>query len=122
MQLKEMPEDSLAKSMQNRTEVPPAFELYDLEKDPNETKNLFDDPEYAAVLERLIQKLDTWQARTADPFADEAYVKRFTEVYQKNYKIWDDLGRFRMKDNDALDFSEFIPEWDPTPYLGKQDL
>ncbi|MDR2706094.1 MAG: sulfatase-like hydrolase/transferase [Planctomycetaceae bacterium] len=37
------------------------YELYDLETDPLETKNLSNDPALKTVLEELKQKLETWQ-------------------------------------------------------------
>jgi N-sulfoglucosamine sulfohydrolase len=46
----------------------PKFELYDLENDPDEIKNLADDPKYAKVLEDLKTKLKAFQKRTKDPW------------------------------------------------------
>jgi arylsulfatase A-like enzyme len=42
-------------------------ELYDLIKDPGETRNLFDDPHYQEVKITLLQSLVNRFARTADP-------------------------------------------------------
>ena len=46
----------------------PAFELYDIQADPQESKNLADDPAYAAVLEDYQQKLKQSQKELADPW------------------------------------------------------
>ncbi|MHC4356277.1 MAG: sulfatase family protein [Planctomycetota bacterium] len=46
----------------------PKFELYDLENDPHEVKNLTDDPEHQKVLEELKAKLKDFQKRTKDPW------------------------------------------------------
>ncbi len=46
----------------------PKFELYDLENDPHEVKNLADDPEHQKVLEELKAKLKDFQKRTKDPW------------------------------------------------------
>src|SRR5262249_21385016 len=46
----------------------PAFELYDLAKDPLESRNLADDPRYAHVLNELKAKLKAFQRRTGDPW------------------------------------------------------
>lgn len=46
----------------------PEFELYDLEDDPHEVKNLADDPQHAAVLEELKSKLRSFQKETLDPW------------------------------------------------------
>ncbi len=46
----------------------PKFELYDLENDPDEVKNLADDPTYEKALSDLKAKLKAFQKRTNDPW------------------------------------------------------
>jgi N-sulfoglucosamine sulfohydrolase len=46
----------------------PAFELYDLAKDPDETKNLAGDPNYAKLLADMKGQLKEFQKRTDDPW------------------------------------------------------
>lgn len=46
----------------------PAFELYDLEADPGETRNLANDEAHAATLHALQAKLRQYQEQTADPW------------------------------------------------------
>ncbi len=46
----------------------PKFELFDLEKDPWETRNLAEDPIYTEDLELLKKKLYAFQERTSDPW------------------------------------------------------
>jgi N-sulfoglucosamine sulfohydrolase len=46
----------------------PRHELYDLEADPHETRNLAADPEHRKVLEELQAKLKAWQESTGDPW------------------------------------------------------
>src|SRR5579885_254557 len=46
----------------------PREELYDLEKDPNEVKNVAGDPAYAEVLSDLRKRLKEWQTKTKDPW------------------------------------------------------
>lgn len=46
----------------------PKEELYDLEKDQDELKNVAQDPVYADVLKGLRTRLRTWQERTKDPW------------------------------------------------------
>ena len=46
----------------------PEFELYDLENDPHEVKNLADNPKYQNVLSELKEKLKAFQKRTNDPW------------------------------------------------------
>jgi N-sulfoglucosamine sulfohydrolase len=45
----------------------PMYELYDLKADPHETKNVAEDPAYAAVKERLEKQLMDELSRTGDP-------------------------------------------------------
>ena len=42
-------------------------ELYDLENDPHEMRNLATDPAYAGPLEELRDRLDDWMGETSDP-------------------------------------------------------
>ena len=46
----------------------PEFELYDLEKDPYEAKNLADDSKYKETLDRLKEKMKAFQKKTRDPW------------------------------------------------------
>jgi len=46
----------------------PAFELYDMRYDPDETKNLADDPKYAKILEEYKAKLKKFQEDMHDPW------------------------------------------------------
>ncbi len=49
----------------------PRFELYDLEADPNELKNLADDPQHAKLIAELQGKLKSWQKQTRDPWVSK---------------------------------------------------
>ena len=46
----------------------PRQELYDLEADPHEVKNLAADPAHADRLKQMHEKLVAWQKRTSDPW------------------------------------------------------
>ncbi len=46
----------------------PRFELYDLEADPHEVRNLAEDPAHAALLKELQEKIKAFQKRTKDPW------------------------------------------------------
>jgi N-sulfoglucosamine sulfohydrolase len=46
----------------------PRFELYDLEGDPHEVRNLAGDAKHAALLEQMKRKLKAFQERTKDPW------------------------------------------------------
>lgn len=52
------------------TEERPYFELYDLVEDPDEKKNLIDDPFYVEVFNDLRQRLLAWMQDTHDPILE----------------------------------------------------
>jgi arylsulfatase A-like enzyme len=58
---------------------PPPVELYDLQTDPYEFKNLANDPKHAAAQKRLHSRLREWQRDTGDPLADPAALNRYTK-------------------------------------------
>jgi arylsulfatase A-like enzyme len=45
----------------------PREELYDLEQDPHQMKNVADDPDYASIAAELRQRLLAELSRTGDP-------------------------------------------------------
>jgi N-sulfoglucosamine sulfohydrolase len=49
----------------------PRHELYDLESDPSELKNLAADPQHAETLKKLQAKVRDWQTRTDDPWVSK---------------------------------------------------
>jgi N-sulfoglucosamine sulfohydrolase len=56
----------------------PLLELYDLQSDPHEWRNLADDQALSDVKQRLLSELHHWQQRTADPLADPDKLRRLT--------------------------------------------
>ena len=120
-QIDSMPDNALARRLRHRSEVPPAFELYDLKNDPHEHHNLFGATEYLEIEQRLSTRLKDWRRQVADPFLDETFVQRFNRVYHENYELWKSRGGSKMNDKNLLDFSEFIPNWDPTDYVRQKD-
>jgi arylsulfatase A-like enzyme len=76
----------------------PDEELYDLEADPYETKNLAADPAHAATLERLRKAVADWRAEIKDPgVTDEfrkgglssAYPTKTLEGWEARLKEWE---------------------------------
>ena len=46
----------------------PPFEFYDLQHDPRERNNVFDDPNYTSDVRDLLHRLRSWQNLTNDPW------------------------------------------------------
>ncbi len=60
------------------------WELYDLEKDPNEMQNVYGDPEYAEVQEMMHQKFDELRAYYGDSDEkDQRFLKEYLEVREQ---------------------------------------
>jgi N-sulfoglucosamine sulfohydrolase len=55
---------------------PPRFELYDLQVDPYEFRNLADAEEHASTLAELRQRLVAWRRQTDDPLLDPENLRR----------------------------------------------
>lgn len=57
------------------------WEMYDLEKDPNEMQNVYNDPAYASVKEEMHQKLTELRSSYGDSDAnDEKFLEQYLEV------------------------------------------
>lgn len=67
---------------------PPQYELYDLENDPFEFKNLSNDPEHKETLDRLITELEKWQKETKDPLSDPVKFARFNKEIDSINKLY----------------------------------
>ena len=55
---------------QGGNQTPPAWELYDMKKDPFESSNLYDEPEYAKTVADLKQRLASLRSRIGDDGRD----------------------------------------------------
>ena len=89
-----------------RWKRPPRYELYDLENDPYEWKNLADDPAYRKVKARLIAALTDLQERTRDPFLDRANVDAYVNEQLSHL----DLG-YRRKKEFRWSYLDAFPKW-----------
>ncbi|HOX02494.1 MAG TPA: sulfatase [Candidatus Paceibacterota bacterium] len=63
------------RKVQRRAATGEFIELYDLESDPHEFKNLAGQPELKAQQERLLRALQDWRVRTQDPLLDFAALR-----------------------------------------------
>ena len=59
-------------------EKPPRYELYDLQADPYEFRNLANSPDHAAACAELQQALAAWRQETEDPLLDPVNLQRLT--------------------------------------------
>ena len=85
---------------------PPQYELYDLETDPYEWRNLADDPAYAEVEQRLVDALHGWQQQIRDPFLVQEHVEEFVEEQLANR----DLG-YRKRDGFEWSYLRAFRAW-----------
>lgn len=67
------------RSAYRRMSAPSEFELYDLQADPYEFKDLASDPSHADNLRRLQAELAAWRKRTNDPLLDPANVRHLQQ-------------------------------------------
>jgi len=67
--------------------TPPEYELYDLQEDPHEWKNLADDDNHQEIKTKLINAMKSFQREINDPFVDEKNLKIFYEEQKKYLKM-----------------------------------
>ena len=70
---------------------PPEYQLFDLEKDPNEFVNLAAEDSMADVKQRLMERLETWQVETDDMLRKPELLNRLTaeveDCLEKNRRV-----------------------------------
>ncbi|MBM81542.1 MAG: sulfatase [Planctomycetaceae bacterium] len=59
-----------------RMKTPPEYELYDLQADPYEFRNLADNDQHSEALVELKTQLSSWRKRTGDPLLNPEILKR----------------------------------------------
>ncbi len=69
-----------------RAADPPEFELFDLQNDPWEVRNLADKPEHRETLARLQAALLAWREETSDPLLTDAGMSRLREQGERAVK------------------------------------
>jgi len=83
----------------NRT--PPGWELYDLEKDSHEVHNVYDDPAYAPLVDRLKRQLAELRRRVGDTDEEFPEVRRIIDEFWQ----YDDAAR-RKAEEISRDYAE----------------
>lgn len=58
----------------------PTVELFDLQNDPDENKNLADDPAHAGARKKLEAVMQNWREKRADPLLDPARLQRWKDA------------------------------------------
>lgn len=76
-------DDEAAKDFHQLTVNPPPVELYDLEQDPGETRNLADDPAHRPTRERLLAQLEHWRRDTGDPTLTAEGLRELTAFHDR---------------------------------------
>ncbi len=76
----------------------PPEELYDVEADEHEVRNLADDPAYAANLIELRQRLDTWMEETGD----KGRSPESSQMYDSDMKVYTDKMKSKKGNEEHL--------------------
>ncbi|MCX6908032.1 MAG: sulfatase-like hydrolase/transferase, partial [Verrucomicrobia bacterium] len=69
----------------------PPVEMFDLQSDPNENKNLADDPAHADARKKLEAVMQIWREKRADPLLDPARLQRWKDAAAR----WGKLPRVK---------------------------
>lgn len=98
----------------------PKEELYDLNADPHEMKNLAGDPEYATKLAELRKSADSWIEETGDLGAvDEGLTVDLESVMEEKWKYYEKVMKKRGLTAETPD-SEILKWWEKELGVSKQ--
>jgi len=95
----QLPEDQYVQSFLH----PPEYELFDLQEDPYEWKNLADSAEHNTIRQRLLKAMQQFQHEIKDPFASKENIATFiaeqkeyvNKPYKKSGFRWPHLDMFK---------------------------
>jgi N-sulfoglucosamine sulfohydrolase len=95
----QLPEDQHVQSFL----YPPEYELFDLQEDPHEWKNLADSEHHQPIRQRLLKAMHDFQREIKDPFASKENIATFiaeqreylTKPYKRPGFQWPHLGLFQ---------------------------
>ena len=90
---------------------PPKVELYDLQADPREYRNLAGTPEVREVERRLLAQLEAWRRDTRDPFLDPGLFARVQQHYGRYRADLPALKKKLKKQRVPIDMSPFQRPW-----------
>ncbi len=83
-------------------------ELYDLDSDPAELKNLINSPEHASKRNALHDTLLAWMDRTRDPFRGYYWGRR---EWRRDFPVtWSNSGMTRQRENDGYEPRQLVYE------------
>ena len=68
----------------HRKNTEPAWEFYDLQKDPGENHNAYDDPEYAQIISEMKNELKDLRDKVGDTDKEFPEMKPIIENYWNN--------------------------------------
>jgi N-sulfoglucosamine sulfohydrolase len=85
---------------------PPRYELYDLDSDPYEWKNLAEDRRHVGQLNRLKKAFAKWQDETDDPHSDPVILKALDEEHIR-MQSYD----YRGDKNFRWEYLDLFDEW-----------
>ncbi len=85
---------------------PPRYQLFDLERDPDELINLADDRYYLEIKARLIVALEIWKDETRDPFSDQENVEAYVSE-----QLSQPENAYRTDDNFRWEYIDRFKEW-----------
>lgn len=77
------------RTVYDRVENPPEYELFDVTADPHEFHNLAEDPANKELIARLDAQISEWRKQTQDPFLDPAFGKAFAEKVDEMKKAYE---------------------------------
>ena len=114
----------------------PEVELFDLRRDPHEINNVADDPEYAKVKKRLLNKLSHWRNdvindqgvsddfRASDVFPDtcpNSKVDEWVEQNAMNYDFDTNGWPAWYPTRSLQDWEQAVAKWEPYVFRGPDE-
>lgn len=100
------------RSAYRRMRQPPEYELYDLESDPHEFRNLAGDDSHSRILTELKQQLADWRKRTRDPLLNADNLNRLKAEVDACF-----VDGSPSKDHLTLTYSDYFFDAKPNAHV-----